>query len=151
MYKHNYIIAANRMNSTYRELRIIWDECTEFDTSRLKKIIPLLSQHGIKLRQRDGELKQITLSIPTSKENSYVVGLKYIKIDGTYTEDHFLCDSNGVSIKGKEIVYHPKRKLEYLLPEYKGTHKEIPDMNIENKINNSTDVTTLSYYKKNDK
>ncbi len=121
------------------------------DSSALLKIIPLLKNYGIRLRQNDDSLKQITFSIPTTKENSYVVGLRYIKNDGTFTEDHFLCESEGVGLKGEEIVHHPKRKLEYKLPEYKGTHKEIPNVNAVQTTKLITDVRTHSYFGKFEK
>ena len=90
-------------------------------------------------------MKQITLSIPTSKGNSFVIGLRYIKNDGTYTEDHFLCEKEGVGLKGEVITYHPKRRLELALPEYTGTHKEIPDFDAVKNAKSLTDVSSQSY------
>lgn len=139
------------MNSAYTKLKKIWTDCSVNDSSSLTKIISLLNDHGIRLRQKDGSLKQITLSVPTSKEKSYVAGLRYTKDDGTFTEDHFLCESEGVGLKGEEIVRHPKRKLEYVLPEYKGTHKEIPDLNTLMNTSINTDVSTYTYFEKNDR
>lgn len=151
MFRLFVTLAVNRMNSAYTKLKEIWNNCSENNTSSLARIVSLLSEFRIRLRQRDGTLKQITLSIPTSKENSYVVGLRYIKDDGTFTEDHFLCEKEGVGLKGEEIVHHPKRKLDFVLPEYKGTHKEIPDLNAVNNITTITDVSTYSYVEKNGK
>ena len=139
------------MNSAYKELNTIWNACTIKDSSALKKIIPLLNDHGIGLRQKDGALRIINLSIPTSKENSYVVGLRYIKLDETYTEDHFLCESEGVGLRGEKIVRYPKRKLEYEITEYKGTHKEAPNLNKVENASNITDVSTYSYFLENEK
>lgn len=136
------------MNSAYMKLKQIWDDCSTEGTGSLTRIVPLLNEHGIKPRQKDGVLRQIILSVPTSKEKSYVVGLRYIKNDGTFTEDHFLCEEEGVGLKGEEIVHHPKRKLEFELSEYKGTHKEIPTLGAVNNITSITDVSTYSYVKK---
>jgi hypothetical protein len=142
------------MNSAYRRLEAIWSDCSDRDSSALMKIIPLLEKHGIRLRQKDGSLKQITLSIPTTKENAFVVGLRYIKNDGTFTEDHFLCESKGFVLKGEEIVHHPKRKLEDELQEYRGTHKEIPNIGADQSTKAVTHVNTYTYFgdfRKNEK
>lgn len=74
-------------------------------------------KYGISLRQKDGKLTQINISVPVSKKSAIVVGLRYIKKDGTKTEDLFLFE------KGKKIVTGYKGLLEKLLPEYKNTHK----------------------------
>ncbi len=139
------------MNSTYLKLEKIWNACSVKGSSALLEIIPLFKDCGIRLRQNDDSLKQITLSIATTKENPYVVGLRYIKNNGTFTEDHFLCEIEGVGLNGKEIVHHPKRKLEYKLPEYKGTHKETPNINSVQPIKLLTDVSTYSYFGNFDK
>ena len=78
-----------------------------------------------------------------------MVGLRYIKSDGTYTEDHFLCEKEGTGLKGEEITHHPKRRLELALPEYKGAHKETPDLNAVKNTKSITDVSTHSYVVKN--
>lgn len=92
------------------------------------EISHLLGQHGIKLRQRDGELKQINVSIPNSIEDAFVIGLRYLKTEGTCTEDHFLCQKELVpGITPLEIEPHYKRRLEFRLPEYRGTHKQQVD------------------------
>ena len=140
------------MNSTYLTLEKIWDDCSVKGSSALLEIIPFFKICGIRLRQNDDSLKQITLSIPTTKENSYVVGLRYVKNNGTFTEDHFLCEIEGVGgLKSKEIVHHPKRKLEYKLPEYNGTHKEIPNTNLVQTTKLLTNVSTYSYFGNFDK
>ena len=136
------------MNDAYKKLKDVWHSCSNNGCHTLLEIISILSNYNIRLRQKDGTLRQVTLSIPTTKENSYVIGLRYIKNDGTYTEDHYLCERDGAGLKGKKIVGHFKRKLEYKLPEYMGTHKEIPDKNIEQFHESVTDVSTYSYFVK---
>jgi len=66
----------------------------------------------------DGELKQLTVSKPTSVENAFVIGLRYIKRDGTQTEDHFPFQ------EGRLVERHYKGTLEQKWPEYGGTHKQ---------------------------
>jgi hypothetical protein len=46
-----------------------------------------------------------------------LIGLRYLKKDKTYTEDHFLFG------KGHAITKFYQGKAEKILPEYKGTHK----------------------------
>jgi len=139
------------MNNAYKKLNEIWISCASEGNNSLMRIIALLNENGIQIRQKDGVLKIINLSIPTSKDNSFVIGLRYLKADNTFTEDHFLCEKEGVGLKGEKIIHHPKRKLEFTLPEYKGTHKEIPDFNVANNTKTITDVSTYSYVENNSK
>ena len=100
----------------------------------------LLAEKGITLRQDDGELRQINISIPTSKKNSFVIGLRYEKSDNTFTEDHFLIKKE-IETNEKEIQDFYRGKLERQLPEYKGTHKQQIDiLRIEN--GNDSEVYT---------
>ncbi|MCU7805479.1 MAG: hypothetical protein KZQ92_14565 [Candidatus Thiodiazotropha sp. (ex Lucinoma borealis)] len=134
------------MNSAYMKLLEVWNNCPAKGSVALLDIFLLLNEYGIKLRQNDDSLKQVTLSVPTTIENSFVLGMRYMKNDGTFTEDHFLCESEGVGLEKKEISHHPKRKLEHKLPEYRGTHKETPNIGALRKPDFVTDVNTYSYY-----
>ena len=141
------------MNTEYKKIELIWKSYFQTEEPTvISKVITLLAENKISLRQKDGKLKQINISIPQSIPDTYVIGLRYIKIDGTPTEDHFSCKKSGTGIyKEKLIEYHSKRKLELLLPEYKGTHKEWVDFE-KLKIDQSntnfkffTDVSTIAY------
>ena len=77
----------------------------------------LLKEYGIKLRNKDGVFAYLTYSIPISKKDAIVLGLRYIKKDNTYTEDLFLFQ------KRSKIVKYYKGRGEEVMPEYKGTHK----------------------------
>jgi hypothetical protein len=111
------------MSQSYKKLKQITDKIYS-ELEQNGKILhygndikKLLLEYKIKLRQKDGKLDQITISIPISKPKALVVGLRYIKIDRTKSEDLFLFE------EGKDIVKGYKGKLEKLLPEYKNTHK----------------------------
>jgi hypothetical protein len=111
------------VRSVFQELKQITDN-VYLHLDRTGTIIPygnaikdLLLKHEIKLRNKDGKLNQINISIPKSKKKAIVVGLRYIKNDGSKTEDLFLFE------EGKDIVAGYKGRLEKILPEYKGSHK----------------------------
>ena len=111
------------MNASYAFLESIWKRCQAGENLDVPNELPsLLLQQGIRTRQADGVLRQINISIPTSIQNALVIGLRYIKRDGSCTEDHFLCrrDAQG----GPEIEPCYGRRLETRLAEYRGTHKE---------------------------
>lgn len=59
-----------------------------------KDAIKLLENLNIKLRQKDGKLHSVNISIPKSRDNCILVRLRYIKNNATYTEDHFLFEKN---------------------------------------------------------
>lgn len=107
------------MDTSFEELKVITDQIylgnppVDFH----KRIVDLLAHHGIRLRQKDGSNPIATISHPTSLQGSMVVGLRYTKMDGTKTEDHFLFQ------REQEIERCYGKKLEKLFPEYKGTHK----------------------------
>lgn len=110
------------MDQSYVELKKITDRVYEtlaqdqqidFTTD----VTNLLGRYGINLRQRDDILHQVNISIPTSVNNAVVVGLRYIKKDGSKTEDLFLFQQNQSIIKGY------KGRLEKIIKEYSGTHK----------------------------
>jgi hypothetical protein len=135
------------MNRPYSALEALWNRYLAGERQILESEIPnLLSERDIKLRADDGELKQITISKPTTIQDSFVVGLRYSKRDRTHTEDHFLCRNQESSLEPVEIERHYKGKLERELPEYKGTHKEQVDFSQVVVIDSpATQVNTISY------
>ena len=140
------------MNKAYSIIEHIWN--CRLNGSSLdfeKEILGLLLQQGIKIRQDDGELKQINISMPTSIQYAFVIGLRYIKKDGTQTEDHFLCRRDiGPDAMRLEIEPHYKKRLEFRLPEYRGTHKQQVSFATRNAdIGYATHVNTISFYKTN--
>lgn len=107
------------MNNAYGEFKSITDEY--YRTGLMPDInvfIDLLRKYGYKLRQDDGDLNHATFSVPESKKDALVLGLRYLKKNGTWTEDHFLFH------KDKAIAPHYRGKMERILSEYKGTHKK---------------------------
>ena len=138
------------MNEAYSAIERIWNRHVSGNGLDIKReILGLLLQQGIKTRQNDGKPKQINISNPTSIQDAFVVGLRYIKNDGTQSEDHFLC-RKGVAPNTTrlEIEPHYKRRLEIELPEYRGTHKQQVVFATTN-INNSyiTQVNTITFPK----
>lgn len=110
------------MDTSFTELKQITDEVYR-KLEKTGKIIPygsrvvaLLNKYDIKLRQKDGKLAQINISIPKTVQG-IVVGLRYTKNDNTKTEDLFLFQ------EGQTIVAGYKGNLEKTLQEYKGSHK----------------------------
>jgi hypothetical protein len=112
------------MDASFEELKKIMDiqyavkekngkSMADFHVS----IKDLLSKNGIKLRQKDGTRPKFTFSISSSNPAIFVIGVRYTKLNETKTEDHFIFEKN------KAIVRCYGKKLEKLLPEYKGTHK----------------------------
>jgi hypothetical protein len=77
-----------------------------------------------------------------------VVGLRYIKMDGTYTEDHFVCSKNQASnLEPVEIERYYKGKLERKFQEYKGTHKQqIDPERLAVHDSRISQVNTISYF-----
>lgn len=100
-------------------LEAIWKRHISGDPQDTEKsLIALLHNKGIQLRQDDGELKQLTVSRPTSVASAFVIGLRYQKRDGTPTEDLFSIE------RGRSIEHHYRGDLERKWPEYRGTHKQ---------------------------
>jgi len=126
-----------------------WDRDTsmEFGTV-VNEVERILVGHGIRLRQHDGDLVQVNFSLPRSPEVGLVLGLRYRKRDETLTEDHFLCSQQPSGLK---IVTHYRGSLERVLSEYRGTHKEQPDLTSAVKQpwpdGVVTDVRTISFTK----
>lgn len=107
------------LDISYPDLKAITDAVYSGSKDKwAKDIIDILYKNNIKLRQKDGKLYSVNISIPNSKSNCILVGIRYIKIDNTFTEDHFLFEEH------KPIVSFYKGKLEKVLGEYKGTHKQ---------------------------
>ncbi len=111
-----------------------------------KEVVTLLSEKDIKLRQDDGDLVQINISIPKSVNDSFVIGLRYLKKDETPTEDHFLIKKE-IEPDEKEIQVFYKGKLEREFLEYKGTHKQqidISQIKSSNNVAYHTSINTIS-------
>lgn len=107
------------MNTSYRDLKTITDAVyVGSKASWTKDVLNILQKNSIKLRQKDGKLRSVNISIPKSKNNCILVGIRYIKDDKTFTEDHFLFEQD------KSIVASYKGKIEKVLFEYKGAHKQ---------------------------
>lgn len=133
------------MNDEYFSIEHIWTRyCAgaEFDVE--SEILEVLLREKIERRKDDGDLKQINISRPTSIPNCYVVGLRYIKNDGTQTEDHFLFQ------KGKPIAKFYRRNLEKVLSEYTGAHKmQVPLSPAATAGTTTTYVNTVTFIKGN--
>jgi len=114
-------IASKKLNmdASFNELKLITDQVYSGNppTHFHQKTLDILANHGIKLRQKDGSNPKVTISYPINLPGSMVVGLRYTKKNGTKTEDHFLFQH------GQIIERCYGKRLEKLLPEYKGTHK----------------------------
>jgi hypothetical protein len=117
-------LMKTRLNSSksYFEIKKISDEMyagtRDHFAPDMRKII---EKYGSKLRPAPHLLHAMTFSIPTTIKNSFVVGVRYKKPNGVYTEDHFLFQKNG------NMKVYSKNELERVLPEYKGTHKGKPN------------------------
>lgn len=106
----------------FQELKTIMDRAyASGQAGWSREVQALLEKNGIRERQDDGELTYVTFSIATSESETFVVGLRYEKRDGTFTEDTF------VFTPDKEIIRCYGKRVERLLPEYKGTHKKRPE------------------------
>jgi hypothetical protein len=105
------------MSDSYLELQTIWAGFFEGDRSNTSdKCLKVLNTLEILTRQKDGELKQLTLSKPTSVEKALAMGLRYRKENGTCAEDVFVFQ------EGRPVERFYRGKLEREMPEYKGTH-----------------------------
>lgn len=107
------------MNDAYAIVGEIWARFLAGDRANCERdIIALLVSHDIRVRQKDGELRQWTLSKPTSREQRFMIGLRYEKLDQTATEDLFLV------APGCRIKHLKKQNIENDWPEYLNTHKQ---------------------------
>lgn len=128
------------MSDAYAEVEAIWNRRMGGDQSKTKDdVVALLASYGIRLRQDDGELRQVTVSKPTSVSDAFVIGLRYHKNDGSQSEDLFFVK------KGRSIEPHYRASLERKLPEYRGTHKQpVPSTLVADVPVPPTAVNTLS-------
>ncbi len=110
------------MGSPYLDFKAITDKYyTDWKKPSEKALISILEKNKINLRRDDGELRQITFSVPTSKKNALVLGLRYEKRGGLFAEDLFLFEKSSDKI---QPIYRGKYKK--VLPEYVGTHRRSP-------------------------
>lgn len=107
------------MATPYQKLKIITDRYYSGETRDwASDAIKILTESGIRKRDKDGRLVEVNFSIPTSKRNCFVLGLRYEKNDGSDTEDLFLFKPDK-----KEVESFYKGRLGQMLGEYQGTHK----------------------------
>ena len=132
------------MKDAATELDLIWARCTSCGQRDIEEdVLSPLDSEGILLRQRDGVLKQITLTKPTSVNSAYVIGLRYIKQDGSHAEDLFTV------AKGEQIRRYYKGSLQKHWPEYADTHKQqVTFALVENEPAPTTAVNTITQVKK---
>jgi hypothetical protein len=137
------------MSDAYTTLEAIWKRHISGDASNTENgLIALLHSEGVRLRQDNGELKQLTVSRPTSVASAFVIGLRYEKRDGTPTEDLFSVE------EGHRIEPHYKAALERKWPEYRGTHRQqIPltlVVDVKTPITSVNTINLLSRQEKSD-
>lgn len=127
-------------------LEIIWKRYEAGEIEGMdREILNMLSKHNINIRKDDGDMVQINLSIPKIFNNNLVIGIRYIKRDETFTEDHFLCETDLVT-GNLVITPYYRKSLEGLLREYKGTHKyQLSPNNLYDKERVTTMVNTISH------
>ncbi len=140
------------VNATYTTIERIWQRHIGGEAVDIESEIRILfAQRELKMRQDDGQLKQINISIPTSLEDAFVVGLRYVKRNGACTEDLFLCPKNlAAGITRLEIEPFYKGRLEFILPEYNGTHhQQVIFTQPVAKDGHITSVNTITFLKDN--
>jgi hypothetical protein len=107
------------MKNAFSDTQNIWEHAIQEDRKNMaQEVVNLLLDHGIRIRQDDGQLRQVTLSKPSTIDSGFVVGLRYDKDDGTQTEDLFRVES------GQSIKPYYKGALQREFPEYRATHKQ---------------------------
>lgn len=108
-------------NTSFDELKAIMDPINSgVKLARSvfhNQIIDLLASHGIRIRTDDGHSPEITVSYPKSLPGGIIIGLRYIKNNGTKTEDLFVFEQD------QPIQVHYKGRLQKIFPEYAGSHK----------------------------
>jgi|KBSMisStandDraft_5_1062788.scaffolds.fasta_scaffold1562874_1 hypothetical protein len=133
------------MKNAFSDTKSIWEHAIQEDRKNMaQEVVNLLLDHGIRIRQDDGQLRQVTLSKPSTIDSGFVVGLRYDKDDGTQTEDLFRVES------GQSIKPYYKGALQREFPEYRGTHKQqvVYEM-VATEPSPTTSVNTISIpYKK---
>lgn len=113
---------VTKMENSYKAFKTITDKYyTDWKMPKIDTSIELLNRCGIKLRKKDGALREATFSVPKSMGDALVLGLRYQKKDRTFSEDLFLFR------KGNPIQRGYRGKLEKIIPEYRGTHKSEPN------------------------
>ena len=104
---------------SFEELKAITDDVYAGKKPEYgRDVLALLEDYGIKVRQEDGSLHSVNISIPKAISDSIVVGLRYKKQDSTYTEDHFLFRAE------HNLTAYYKGTFERVAPEYDGSHKD---------------------------
>ena len=131
------------MKDAFAEIESIWNRCIDVAQKNMEtEILDLLRDQGIRIRQDDGQLRQLTLSKPTSVNSGFVIGLRYEKKDGTQAEELFPVE------KGLRITGYYKGSLEKQWPEYSGTHKQrITFAIVADEPSPTTSVNTISVVK----
>ena len=133
------------MKNAFSDTKSIWEHAIQEDRKNMaQEVVNLLLDHGIRIRQDDDQLRQVTLSKPSTIDSGFVVGLRYDKDDGTQTEDLFRVES------GQSIKPYYKGALQREFPEYRGTHKQqvVYEM-VATEPSPTTSVNTISIpYKK---
>jgi len=133
------------MKEALVELEGIWSRCIEDNRKNMgEEVLDLVKDQGIRIRQDDGELRQVTLSKPTSVDSGFVIGLRYHKRDGTQTEDLFPVEN------GRPIEGYYKGSLQQQWTEYRGTHKQqVVFKMVANEPEPTTSVNTITVVQKN--
>lgn len=119
-----------KSSNSYYEIKEISDEMYQGSRHKFgEDMLKIILKYGTIPRPKPHHLHAITFSIPTQVKNSFVIGLRYLKPDSSYTEDHILVK------KGRNMIIFSKRELEIFLPEYVGAHKAQPNF-IERGVGN---------------
>src|SRR5437867_119652 len=107
------------MKDALAEIEGIWQRYIDDNRTKMgQEVLDVLQDQGIRIRQDDGQLCQLTLSKPVSVDSGFVIGLRYDKRNGTQTEDLFRVE------KGYPIKGYYKGALQQEFTEYRGTHKQ---------------------------
>jgi len=89
------------------------------DAEALRPIPSLLASWGLQPRADDGTLLWTNLSVPSSVSDAVTIGLRYVKRDGSLTEDIFELTSENPDA----VTPYYRGKYQTVRPEYVGTHK----------------------------
>jgi hypothetical protein len=88
------------------------------DPEALRQIPSLLTSWGLRPRADDGTLLWTNLSVPTSVSDAITVGLRYVKRDGSLTEDVFEVASHNPDT----VISYYRGTYQSERPEYASTH-----------------------------